>query len=156
MLATQFARLQFCAERNNSTQFIAMQKQYNLLYREEEREMNPFCNETGGFGASERSALEEGAISKAMVSASGLPGLDEADPAIVKCVMETADEKRWPMGHVALAWILRRVASPIIGLSSVQRMDEANAAVGKMLSAEEEESLEALYWPKAYLVAESL
>ncbi|KAL3448764.1 hypothetical protein BJX65DRAFT_274435 [Aspergillus insuetus] len=86
--------------------------------------MNGFCNETGvglipwarlcrghlarppeDFGASEaseRSALEKGADSKAMVSAFGSPRLDEADLAIVKRVMEIADEKRWPMGRVAL------------------------------------------------------
>jgi aryl-alcohol dehydrogenase-like predicted oxidoreductase len=83
-------------------------------------------------------------------------GLDEADLAIVKRVMEIAGERGWPMVHVALAWILRRVTSPIIGFRSVQRMDEAIAALGKMLSAEEEKSLEALYRPKAYLAAESL
>ncbi|KAL2845832.1 NADP-dependent oxidoreductase domain-containing protein [Aspergillus pseudodeflectus] len=118
MLATQFARLQFRAEKSNWTKSIAMQNQYNLLYREEEREMNAFCNESGvglipwaplcrghlarapeEFGPSERSALEKGADSK--------------------------------------------------------RMEEAIAAVGKVLSAAEE-SLEALYWPKAYLIAESL
>jgi aryl-alcohol dehydrogenase-like predicted oxidoreductase len=70
--------------------------------------------------------------------------------------MEIVEEKQWPIGHVALAWIFRRFASPITGFSSVPHMDEAIAAVGKMLSAEEEESLEALYLPKAYLVAESL
>jgi aryl-alcohol dehydrogenase-like predicted oxidoreductase len=153
-----------------------MQNQYNLLYREEEREITPLqgdgrrpgplgatvpgvshlARRPKAFGASERSALEKGADSEAMISASGSTGSDESDLAIVKRAMEIPDEKRWPMGHVALAWILRRVASPIIGFSSVQRMDEAIAAMGKMLSTGEEESLEALYRPKAYLVAESL
>ncbi|KAL2784047.1 NADP-dependent oxidoreductase domain-containing protein [Aspergillus keveii] len=143
---------------------IGASSHYNLLYRGEEREMNAFANETG-VGLIPWAPLCRGHLArppeafKIMALASGSLGLDEADLAIVKRVMEISDEKGWPMGHVALAWILRRVASSIIGFSSVQRMDEAIAAVGKMLSAEEEEEeepLEALYRPKAYLLAESL
>ncbi|KAM5384609.1 hypothetical protein ACJZ2D_001354 [Fusarium nematophilum] len=104
MWATQFARLQFCAERNGWTKFISMQNQYNLLYREEEREMNRFCNDTG--------------------------------------------KREWPMAHIALAWINKRVTSPIVGCSSIKRIDEAVGSVGKVLTGEEEQYLEELYQPR--------
>jgi aryl-alcohol dehydrogenase-like predicted oxidoreductase len=66
-------------------------------------------------------------------------------------VQELADKKGWPMSHVALAWINQRISSPIIGFSSVKRMDEAIEANGKELSEEEEKYLEELYQPKAVM-----
>ncbi|OOF96459.1 hypothetical protein ASPCADRAFT_129544 [Aspergillus carbonarius ITEM 5010] len=165
MWATQFARMQFCAERNGWTKFISMQNQYSLLYREEEREMNRFCNDTGvglipwaplnrgnlarvpeNFGSTVRSGEEK----------EGNVGLEEADVAIIKRVVEIAEKRDWPMSHVALAWINKRVTSPIIGVSSVKRLEQAIAIRGKVLTDEEERYLEELYRPKAVLVPESL
>lgn len=159
MWATQFARLQFVAERHGWTRFVSMQNHYNLLYREEEREMNRFCNDTGvglvpwaplcrghlarppaAFGSTDRSALEK-------ENPTGT-GTVEPDLSIIRRVQEIADKKGWPMAHVALAWINRRVSSPIIGFSSVARMEEAAAATGKALTDEEEAYLEELYQPK--------
>ena len=68
---------------------------------------------------------------------------------IIRRVQELADKKGWKMSHVALAWINKRVASPIIGFSSIERMEEAIAARGKTLTEEEEKYLEELYVPKA-------
>ena len=68
---------------------------------------------------------------------------------IIKRVQELADKKGWKMSHVALAWINKRVASPIIGFSNVDRMDEALEVQGKTLTEEEEKYLEELYQPKA-------
>ncbi|KAK6529420.1 hypothetical protein TWF281_008596 [Arthrobotrys megalospora] len=164
MWATQFARMQFVAEKNGWTKFVSMQNQYNLLYREEEREMNRFCNDTGvglipwaplarghlarqpeDFGSTNRSAMEQ--------KLSWLPfhriGAEEADKEIVKRVKELADKRGWKMSHVALAWINKRISSPIIGFSSVERMDEALEANGKELTAEEEKYLEELYVDRA-------
>jgi aryl-alcohol dehydrogenase-like predicted oxidoreductase len=160
MWATQFARMQFCAERNGWTKFVSMQNQYNLLYREEEREMNRFCNDTGvglipwaplcrghlarrpeAFGSTERSKVEK-------ETSPGTHGTVEPDLTIIKRVMEVADKRGWPMSHVALAWINKRVSSPIIGFSSVKRMEEAIEAGGKVLTEEEEKYLEELYEPK--------
>ncbi|KAJ9631047.1 hypothetical protein H2203_001575 [Taxawa tesnikishii (nom. ined.)] len=70
------------------------------------------------------------------------------DAAIIDRVQEIAEKKGWPMSHVALAWVNKRVASPIIGFSSVERMDDALAARGKTLTDEEEKYLEELYRPK--------
>ncbi|KAH8588775.1 voltage-gated potassium channel subunit beta-1 [Bisporella sp. PMI_857] len=166
MWATQFARMQFCAERNGWTKFISMQNQYNLLYREEEREMNRFCNDTGvglipwaplcrghlarppsDFGSTIRSRAEKDRSST---------GIGEADLAIITQAIQIAEKHDWPMAHVALAWINKRVTSPIIGFSSVERLDQAITARGKVLSDEEERYLEEPYQPKKVLVAEYL
>ena len=168
MWATQFARMQFTAEKNGWTKFISMQNQYNLLYREEEREMNLFCNDTGvglipwaplcrghlarppsAFGSTTRSRLEG-------QESEGSHGLQEPDLIIIARVIEIAEKHDWPMAHVALAWINKRVASPIIGFSSVERLDQAISALGKVLSNDEEHHLEEVYQPKAVLVAEFL
>lgn len=161
MWATQFAAMQFAAEKHGWIKFVSMQNHYNLLYREEEREMNRFCDETGvglipwaplcrghlarppaAFGTTARSKKEK-------ESASGAHGTVEPDLTIIKRVQEIADKHGWPMSHVALAWINKRIASPIIGFSSTARIDEAIEARGKVLTDEEEKYLEELYTPKA-------
>lgn len=68
---------------------------------------------------------------------------------IILRVQEIANRRNWPMAHVSLAWLNRRVTAPIIGFSSVERIDEALEARGKELSREEEEYLEAVYRPKS-------
>jgi aryl-alcohol dehydrogenase-like predicted oxidoreductase len=66
-------------------------------------------------------------------------------------VKEIADKKGWPMSHVALAWVNDRISSPIIGFSSIKRMDEAIEANSKQLTEDEEKYLEELYKPKAVM-----
>ena len=73
---------------------------------------------------------------------------DQVDQKIISRVQELAEKKDWKMSHVALAWINKRITSPIIGFSSVERMDEALDALGKSLTEEEEKYLEELYVPK--------
>lgn len=160
MWAVNFARMQFVAEKNGWTKFVSMQNHYNLLYREEEREMNRFCNDTGvglipwaplcrghlarppsDFGSTERSKIEK-------TSSPGTHGTVEPDLTIIKRVQEIAEKHKWKMSHVALAWINKRVASPIIGFSSVARIEEALEARGKTLTDEEEKYLEELYEAK--------
>ncbi|KUI54573.1 Versiconal hemiacetal acetate reductase [Cytospora mali] len=160
MWAYQFAQMQFCAEKNCWTKFVSMQNHYNLLYREEEREMNRFCNDTGvglipwaplcrghlarppsEFGTTERSKGEKD-------TQPGSHGTVEPDLTIIKRTVEIAEKKEWPMAHVALAWINKRVCSPIIGFSKAERIDQAVSARGKVLSDEEEKYLEELYEPK--------
>ncbi|KAF2202256.1 aldo-keto reductase-like protein [Delitschia confertaspora ATCC 74209] len=161
MWAVEFAMMQFVAEKNGWTKFVSMQNQYNLLYREEEREMIRFCNMTGvglipwaplcrghlarppsKTGQTTRSAMEQ--------KSGGMNiGTTENDKKIIARVAELAEQKNWKMSHVALAWINKRVTSPIIGFSSVGRMDEALEARGKELSAGEEEYLEEFYAPRA-------
>jgi aryl-alcohol dehydrogenase-like predicted oxidoreductase len=160
MWTYQFAQMQFCAERNGWTKFVSMQNHYNLLYREEEREMNKFCDETGvglipwaplcrghlarppqEFGSTARSSKEK-------ESPSSTTGTAPIDLKIIARVQEIAEKHGWKMSQVALAWINKKVASPIIGFSSVERIDEAIEVRGKTLTEEEEKYLEELYEPK--------
>jgi len=156
MWATQFAQMQFVAEKNGWTKFVSMQNHYNLLYREEEREMNRFCNDTGvGLipwaplcrGHLARPIEELGSTTRSKPEAE--KGLSDVDVQTIKRVQEIAEKKGWKMSQVALAWINKRISSPIIGFSSIERIDEAIEVRGKTLTEEEEKYLEELYQPKA-------
>ena len=152
MWAHQFALMQFAAERHNYTKFVSMQNHYNLLYREEEREMNAFCDLTG-VGLIPWAPLCRGILARPPNSGKtdrsstdkSETGYSDVDQKIVKRVQEVAEKRGWSMSTVALAWINKRVASPIIGFSSTERMDEALEARGKELTLEEEKYLEELY-----------
>ncbi|KAF4463314.1 alcohol dehydrogenase [Fusarium albosuccineum] len=157
MWATQFARMQFVAEKNGCTQFVSMQNHYNLLYREEEREMNRFCNDTGvGLipwaplcrGHLARPPAQFGTTERSKGEKDSQGDLSEVDLKIVERVVELSEKHSWPMAHVALAWINKRVTSPIIGFSSVERIEQAITARGKELTAEEEKYLQELYRAK--------
>lgn len=119
--------------------------------------MNQYCNATGvglipwaplcrghlarppqDFGSTTRSAGEQ-------KSSTFTTGESESDKEVIKRVQELAEKHGWKMSHVALAWILRKVSSPIIGFSSVDRMDEALGARGKELTDEEAKYLEEPY-----------
>ncbi|RLL96531.1 Aldo-keto reductase dtxS3 [Aspergillus turcosus] len=159
MWTYQFATLQHVAEKNGWTKFISMQNHYNLLYREEEREMNPYCNLTG-VGLTPWAALASGRLardpgeksssnrkewsSRGSLYDNGNENID----GIVSRVREIALKRGWPMSHVSLAWLNRRVTAPIIGFSSSERIYEALAARGKELTEEEERYLEELYLPR--------
>ncbi|CAO1601847.1 hypothetical protein XANCAGTX0491_005483 [Xanthoria calcicola] len=157
MWTYQFASMQFMAEKNGWTKFISMQNCYHLCYREEEREMNKFCNETGVgiipwgplFGGLLAKPLGvESTRSQMSVAMSG--GLTEADEGIIKRVQEVAEKKGWKMSQVALAWVRGKGCVPIMGLTSanVQRLEEACAVKDMRLTEEETKYLEELYVPK--------
>jgi len=157
MWAYQLAMMQAVAEKHGWTKFISMQNHYSLLYREEEREMNRYCNATG-VGLIPWAPLCRGLLARPL-SATGTTtrsegeqknplfstGRTESDHAVINRVQELAEKKGWKMSHVALAWINKRISSPIIGFSSVERVDEALEMRGKELSAEEEKYLEEPY-----------
>lgn len=155
MWATQFAQMQFVAEKNGWTKFVSMQNQYNLIYREEEREMNRFCHDTG-VGLIPWAPLARGHLARPFekfgTTTRSKPelekGLSEVDEKIIKRVQELAEKKGWKMSQVALAWINKKISSPIIGFSSIDRIDEAIEVRGKTLTEEEEQYLEELYQPK--------
>lgn len=179
MWTYQFATLQHTAEKNGFTKFVSMQNHYNLLYREEEREMIRFCNQTGvglipvsascyqeacnlitcrqwaplAGGQLARPPEQNGLTVRSAVNKHGTFYHNEGSNAdeIRKRVCEIAQARKWPMSHVALAWLSRRVAAPIIGFSSVERIDDALAARGKLLTEEEETYLEELYQPQEVL-----
>lgn len=152
MWTYQFAMMQFRAEKNGWTKFVAMQNRYNLLYREEEREMNRFCNLTG-VAIVPWGPLCEGQLARPLEAtgttarSAGTREIRPESKEIIRRVEELAKKKGWTMSQVTLAWTQKRVASPIIGFSSVQRLDEALAARGKELTEEEERYLEEPYRP---------
>ncbi|CZT42938.1 related to aryl-alcohol dehydrogenases [Rhynchosporium secalis] len=156
MWATQFARMQFVAEQKGWTKFISMQNQYSLLYREEEREMNRFCNDTG-VGLIPWAPLCRGHLARPLSALGSTTrsapekekGLSDEDNKTIQRVQEIAEKKGWKMSHVAMAWINKRVSSPIIGFSTVERLDELIGIRGKTLTEDEEKYLEELYVPKA-------
>ncbi len=151
MWTYQFVMVQACAEKHGWTKFISMQNNYSLLYREEEREMNKYCFETGvgllNWGPLNTGRLSRPSRDQGTVRAKGQE-LSKQDAAIVDRVEALAEKKGWTMSQVALAWINQRVSSPISSFSTVARMDEAIAANTLTLSDDETKYLEELYEPK--------
>ncbi|KAI6086863.1 Aldo/keto reductase [Hypoxylon rubiginosum] len=156
MWATQFAQMQFAAEKNGWTKFVSMQNLYNLLYREEEREMNRFCDATG-VGILPYSPNYGGALVRPFGSGDSVraktPGpisveLAPNEKEIIGRVEKLAGEKGWKMSQVNLAWHRSKGTVPIVGFNSVARIDEACGARGKTLTADEVKFLEELYTPK--------
>ena len=168
MFAWQFATLQHVAERHGWTKFISMQNHYNLVYREEEREMNPYCRATGvgllpwsplarGFLAGNRRPGEGGSADKSG-GATSRAATDEiaqkfyyrdADFRVVDMVSEVAREKDSSIAALAYAWLLHQpgVSSPIIGISKPGQLDQALEALEIKLSAEDLARLAAPYQP---------
>ncbi|PNP49297.1 hypothetical protein THARTR1_09965 [Trichoderma harzianum] len=145
--------MQFCAEKNGWTKYVAMQNHYSILYREEEREMNKFC-EARGVAIVPWGPLAEGKFACSVKaqgtnsrSAGTVETLRPESVNIINRVEELAKRKDWTMSQVTLAWTQKRVTSPIIGFSSVDRIDEALSARGKELTSEEEAYLEEPYTP---------
>ncbi|KAI1408378.1 Aldo/keto reductase [Hypoxylon sp. FL1857] len=159
MWATQFARMQAVAERNGWTKFISMQNLYHLCYREEEREMIRFCNETGvgilpysaNFGGKLARPLGQNDSTRAKTPSPVGGALTSADEEIIRRVEKLASEKGWKMSQVNLAWHRSKGAVPIVGFNSVARVDEACGARGKTLTDEEVKFLEEPYVPKAVI-----
>lgn len=162
MAAWEFQTLQTIAARHGWHRFISMQNYHNLIAREEEREMIPYCLDSG-VGLIPWSPLARGALTRPWGSRSttreatdgALKMLvrsreTEADKAIVERVELVAKRKGVSMAQVAIAWSLSHEGmSPILGLGSRERIDEAVAAVKVRLSQEEIAFLEEPYVPKA-------
>lgn len=160
MWTFQFAHMQHIAEIKGWTKFVSMQNHYNLIYREEEREMNKYCNKNGvalipwapfASGRLVRGLGQDKPSVRASHTSGGSIYVsdDRETNRIVSRIEEVAMKRNWPMSHVSLAWLNKRVTSPIIGFSSVERIDEALAARGKELTDNEERYLEELYVPQA-------
>jgi aryl-alcohol dehydrogenase-like predicted oxidoreductase len=161
MAAWEFQTLQNIAARNGWHRFISMQNYHNLLWREEEREMIPYCLDSGvglipwspmarGVLArpwGDRSTLREktdGGIKRLVRSSE-----TEADKTIVNRVEELAGKKGVSMAQISLAWSLSHPSEcPIVGLNSTARIDEAVACLKVKLSEEEIKYLEEPYVPK--------
>src|SRR3954468_8428726 len=158
MYAWQFAKAQHVAERNGWTPFVSMQNHYNLLYREEEREMLPLCLDQG-VGVIPWSPLARGRLTRDWDASTTRAETDEfgamlyrdEDKAIVEKVAEVATRRGVARAQVALAWLLAQpaVTSPIVGARKPQPLADAGAAVDLELTPEEVEELGADYVPHA-------
>ena len=157
MHAWQFAKAQHVAAMNGWTPFVSMQDHYNLLAREEEREMHPMCLDMG-VGVIPWSPLARGRLTRPWDSATGRTETDEFgktlyrddDVNIVDAVRAVADERGVPMAQVALAWVRSKSAvdAPIFGASKTSQLDDAVAALSIDLTDEEIARLEAPYTPR--------
>ena len=155
MYAWQFARLQYTAKMRGWTTFISMSGLYNLLYREEEREMNPFCN-AEGIGLIPWSPLARGLLTRSFAQQTERGQQDKKakkwfqgrqNEEIVNRVEALAVRKGCSMSSLAIAWLLHKNACPIVGLNTIARIEAASEALSVDLAAEEIRHLEELYSP---------
>lgn len=157
MYAWQFERLQNIAETNGWTKFVAMQNHYNLIYREEEREMIPLCQDRK-IGITPWSPLAGGRLSHAWGTVTPRVAIDEVskwvwdgtndlDKIVIDNLEKLAGARGISMAQMALAWMLSKpyVTAPIVGTTAVRHVEEAVAALDIALSAEEIEALERPY-----------
>ncbi|MBZ5604985.1 MAG: aldo/keto reductase, partial [Acidobacteriia bacterium] len=159
--AWEFAKLQHIAERNGLTRFVAMQNHYNLIYREEEREMNPYCIEEGiaitpwsplarGFVTGHHRPEDFGDTIRAKTDAYGQSlYYQPSDFKVVERLTEVAKKIGKPNTRVALAWLLAKpgVTSPIIGTTKLSHLDDAVAALDLKLTEDDMKALEQPYQP---------
>jgi aryl-alcohol dehydrogenase (NADP+) len=165
MFAWQFMKMLATADAHGWTRFVSMQNHYNLVYREEEREMMPLCREEGigvipwsplarGFLAGNRRREDKGETIRAKTDdfAHALYYAD-SDFTIAERVVEVAARRGVKPTQIALAWLLGKpgVTAPIIGASKLPHLDEAVAALAIRLDADELELLDAPYQPHAIL-----
>lgn len=165
MYAWQFAKAQFVAEKNGWTRFVSMQNHYNLVYREEEREMIPLCIDQGvgiipwsplarGFLAGNRTRGGGGETIRAKTDdfAERLYYSD-ADFDVVERVVDLAGRLNIKPAQVALAWLLHQsgVTAPIIGATKMYQLEDAVAALEISLSDDDRHYLEEPYQPKAIM-----
>ncbi|EXJ82877.1 alcohol dehydrogenase [Capronia epimyces CBS 606.96] len=159
MAAWEFQQMQNIAEKNGWARFISMQNYLNLIYREEEREMIPYCRATGvgimpwspvargvlarPWGANATKREQTDAYLSALITRES-----QADKAVVDRVEEVAKKRGVPMAAVATAWVLSKGANPVLGLSSKARIDQAIEALELKLDDEEIKYLEEPYLPK--------
>ncbi|KAI4642853.1 hypothetical protein J4E93_006922 [Alternaria ventricosa] len=161
MAAWEFQTLQNIADRNGWHKFISMQNYYNLIYREEEREMIPYCLDTG-VGLIPWSPIARGALTRPWSDRSSkraetdkflemlVHGREDAiDKKIIERVEEVAKKNNVSMACIATAWTIKKGVCPIIGLSSKERIDETVRNSNFNLSDEDAKYLEEVYVPKA-------
>jgi aryl-alcohol dehydrogenase-like predicted oxidoreductase len=161
MFAWQFCKALDLAERRGWTRFISMQNHYNLLYREEEREMMPLC-QAEKIGVIPWSPLARGRLTRPweQQSTTARSGSDEfgktlygktetADKLIVDRVTELAKKRGVPQAQIALAWMLQKpfITAPIVGATKPQHIEDAVAALSIRLTPEEVTALEQPYFP---------
>lgn len=164
MYAWQFQKAQYVAEKNGWTKFSAMQNHYNMLYREDEREMIPFCKDSG-VGLTPYSPLAAGRVvrdwdadtarSKTdVVAKSKYDSTEEQDKVIVKRVAELADKYGVTRAQIALAWLWKKgIDAPIVGVTKEKYLDDFMGAFEVTLADEDVAYLDEKYVPHAIVGA---
>lgn len=160
MFAWQFAQMLYTADRLGLTRFVTMQNHYNLLYREEEREMIPLC-QLEKIGLLPWSPLARGVLTGNRKTQTVRSKEDdytkklytqEADDRVVDCVAEVAKNRGVSPAQVALAWLINKPqVTPIVGASKPHHLEDAIAAVSLKLTKEEIAQMESVYVPHAVL-----
>jgi aryl-alcohol dehydrogenase (NADP+) len=165
MMSWQFAKALYLADQRGLTRFVSMQNHYNLVYREEEREMLPLCREEGigvipwsplarGFLAGHRRSATDADTPRGKTDTFG-HGLYYApeDFTVADRCAEVARQKGVKPSQIALAWVLRQpgITAPIVGASKMYQLDEAVEALKIVLTAEDAQRLEEPYVPHKVL-----
>jgi aryl-alcohol dehydrogenase-like predicted oxidoreductase len=158
MYAWEFSKAQYTATLHGWTRFVSMQNHYNLLYREEEREMLPLCADQG-VGVLPWSPLARGRLTRDWDTATSRSRRDDfgrnlyqdGDREIVDAVARIAADRGVPRARIALAWLLRRstVTAPVVGATRAPHIEDAVAALDVDLTEKEIERLEQPYTPRA-------
>ena len=161
MYAWQFAKALYLADLHGWTRFVSMQNHYNLVYREEEREMIPLCREEGigvipwsplarGLLAGNRQTVSTGPTTRSRSDGSAVTLYNnEEDFKVVGRVVELAKQRGVKPAQIALAWMLQKpgITAPIIGATKINHLEEAIAAAEISLTPEEMQTLEVDYQP---------
>jgi len=158
MYAWQFAQALYLADLHNWTRFVSMQDHYNMLYREEEREMIPLCRDQG-VAINPWSPLARGRLTRPWDESTGRSETDAIQSEryqdlalreVVDAVSVVAEERGVPRAQIALSWLLSRpgVTSPIVGATKPHHLSDAVAALGVELTDKEVSMLEAPYRPQ--------
>ena len=156
MFAWQFAKAQYTADLHGWTRFVSMQNHYNLIYREEEREMIPFCQDQGvgmipfsplARGVLARKTSQEETLRYQSDSLAKSRYAQEDNVTTVQRVSELAEARGLPMAQVALAWMISKpvVTAPIIGATQPHHLEDAVASLSVHLTQEEISQLEIAY-----------
>lgn len=159
MHAWQFVKMVYTSRLHGWTEFVSMQDHYNLIQREEEREMIPFCADQG-IAVIPWSPLARGRLTRDWEETSERQQKDvfggtlynateASDRAVVAAVKKVAEDRGVPRAQVALAWVAQRpgITAPIVGASKPHHLDDAVAALALKLTDDEMKSLEAAYTP---------
>ena len=157
MWAWQFAKAQHVAEQHGWTKFVTMQNHYNLVYREEEREMLPLCIDQG-VGVIPWSPLARGLLTRDVSSNTSRSETDEfgktlygtANTEIIERVAEIAAQRGVSRAQIALAWVAHHpaVTAPIVGATKQHHLDDAIASIDVVLTDDEVRALQAPYTPQ--------
>ena len=166
MFAWQFAKMQYAAEQQGLTRFVTMQNHYNLVYREEEREMIPLCRNEGvglipwsplarGFLAGNRTTRQDhGSTIRARTDEyAQMMYYQDSDFDVVKRVTEIAQKRGVKNTQVALAWVLQQpgITAPIVGASKMEHLEDAVKAMDLTLTKQELDALAEPYKPHPVL-----